>query len=133
MMLLGTKEESIVAHLDGTIGTKYTHQDIHNQSFNIMSRHVLLSKLGTIRKNVFFSIMADEYITKKEQFSFCICTVDDNLEVKEDFLGFYHLENIKSATVVNAIKDILLSFNLSLQHCRGQTYDGASNMMEKKV
>ena len=54
MMLLGTKEESIVAHLDGTIGTKYTHQDIHNQLLNIMSRHVLLSKLETIRKNVFF-------------------------------------------------------------------------------
>ena len=72
MMLLGTKEESIVAHLDGTIGTKYTHQDIHNQSLNIMSRHVLLSKLGTIRKNVFFLIMVDEYtdITKKEQFPF---------------------------------------------------------------
>ena len=135
MMLLGTKEESIVAHLDGTIGTKYTHQYIHNQLLNIMSRHVLLSKLETIRKNVFFSIMADEYtdITKKEQFSFCIRTVDDNLEVKEDFLGFYHLENIKSRTVVNAIKDILLSFNLSLQHCRGQTYDGVNNMMGKKV
>ena len=81
-----------------------------------MSRHVLLSKLETIRKNVFFSIMADEYtdITNKEQFSFCIRTVDDNLEVKEDFLGFYELENMKSVTNVNAIKDILLTFNLNI-------------------
>ena len=81
-----------------------------------MSRHVLLSKLETIRKNVFFSIMADEYtdITNKEQFSFCIRTVDDNLEVKENFLGFYELENMKSVTNVNAIKDILLTFNLNI-------------------
>ena len=33
--------------------------------------------------------MADEYnnITNKEQLSFCIRTVDYNLEVKEDFLA----------------------------------------------
>ena len=78
--------------------------------------------------------MADEYsnITNKQQFSFCICTVDNNSEVKEDFHGFYELENIKSVTLVNAIKDILLRFNLSLQHCREQTYDGVNNMMRKK-
>ena len=39
---------------------------------------------------------------------------------------------MKSVTVVNAIVDILLRFNLSLHHCRGKTYDGASNMMRKK-
>ena len=60
--------------------------------------------------------MADEYtyIPNKEQFSFYIRTVGENLEVKEDFIGFYKLENINSVTVVNAIKDILLRFNLSL-------------------
>ena len=79
--------------------------------------------------------MADEYtdITNKEQFFFCIRTVDDNLEVMEDFFSFYELENIKSVTVVNVIKDILLRFNLSLQHYRGKTYNGASNMMGKKT
>ena len=50
--------------------------------------------------------MADEYtdITNKEQFFFCIRTVDDNLEVMEDFFSFYELENIKSVTVVNVIR-----------------------------
>ena len=134
IMLIGRKDESIIAHLDGSLGNKYTHHDMQNELLNIMSRHVLLSKLETIRKNIFFTIMTDDYtdITKKEQFSFCIRTVDDNLEVKEDFLGFYELENIKILRVVNAIKDILLRFNFSLQHCRGQTYDGASNIMGKK-
>ena len=65
--------------------------------------------------------MADEYtdITNKEYFFFCIRTINDNLEVKEDFLGFSESENIKSVTVVNAIKDVLLKFNLNLQNCRG--------------
>ena len=133
-MLIGRKDEIIIAHLDGSLGNKYTHHDMQNELLNIISRHVLLSKLETIRKNIFFTIMTDDYtdITNKEQFSFCIRTVDDNLEVKEDFLGFYELENIKILRVVNAIKDILLRFNFSLQHRRGQTYDGASNIMGKK-
>ena len=134
IMLIGRKDESIIAHLGGTLGNKYTHHDMQNELLNIISRHVLLSKLETIRKNIFFTIMTDDYtdITNKEQFSFCIGTVDDNLEVMEDFLGFYELQNIKIVRVVNAIKDTLLRFNFSLQHCRGQTYDGASNIMGKK-
>ena len=54
MMLLGTKNECIRAHLDGTIENKYTHHNIQNELLNIMSRHDLLSKLETIRKIVFF-------------------------------------------------------------------------------
>ena len=71
--------------------------------------------------------MPDGYtnITNKEQFSFCIRTVDDNLEVKKGFLRFCELENIKSITAVNAIKDILLRLNLSLQHCRKHTMEPA--------
>ena len=134
MFLLGTKDENITAHLNRASGNKYTHHDIQNELLDIMARHVILSKLDDIRKNIFFSIMADEYtdISNKEQFSFCTRTVDDRLDVIEDFLGFYELENIKSETIVNAIKDIMLRFNLELKHCRGQTYDGASNMMGKK-
>lgn len=59
-------------------------------------------------------------------------TVNDDLEAFEDFIGFHQLENIKSDTIVRVIKDILLRLNLSLDDCRGQTYDGASNMMGRK-
>ena len=97
-----------------------------------MSGHILLSKIEAIRKNKFFAIMADEYtnITIKEQFSFCICTVDDNLEVKEGFLGFYKLENIESVTFVNAIKEILLRFNLLL---RFNTAEDTPNYWENNL
>ena len=74
--------------------------------------------------------MADKCtdITNKEQLSFYIRTVDNNLEVKEDFLGFYELENIKSVTVMNVIKDILLRFNLSLQKTYKRTMDKRKNV-----
>ena len=74
--------------------------------------------------------MADKYtdITNKEQLSFGIRTVDNNLEVKEDSLGFYELENIKSVTVMNVIQDILLRFNLSLQKTYKRTMDKRTNV-----
>ena len=97
-----------------------------------MSGHVLLSKLEAIRKKNFFTVMAGEYtnITSKEQFSFCIRTVDDNLEGKEGFLGFYKLENIESVTFVNAIKEILLRFNLLL---RFNTAEDTPNYWENNL
>ena len=45
---------------------------------------------------------------------FCVRLVDGNLDVSEEFIGFYELDNIKSETVLNAIKDILLKCHLNL-------------------
>ena len=55
MMLLGTNDKRIIVHMDGTLGNKHTHHGIQNELLYIMSRHVLLSKLETIRKNFFFN------------------------------------------------------------------------------
>ena len=120
-------------HLDGKVGHKYNHHDVQNELLNIMGAHVLREKLATIRDRKFFSIMADEGtdISNLEQLSFCARTVDDDLYINEDFLGFYEIDNIKSETVVKAIKGILMRCSLSLDDCRGQTYDGTSNMMGK--
>ena len=38
------------------------------------------------------------------------------------------LPKTNSETIVKAIKDCLIRFSLPLSHCRGQAYDGASNM-----
>ena len=46
----------------------------------------------------------------------------------EDLIGLYSVDNITSATLALTIKDVLLCLNLSLSSCRGQCYDGASNM-----
>ena len=62
----------------------------------------------------------------------CLGWVDELFNIHEDFLGFYQLENIKSNTIVSAIRDALLRTQISLDNCRGQCYDGASNMLGKK-
>lgn len=134
LRLLGTKDPNIMKHLDGSVGYKYTHHDIQNEILNIMASHVLRRKLEEIRECRFFALILDEYtdVINLEQLSFSTRTVDEKLNVNEDFLGFYEIDNIRSSTIVGAVKDILLRFNLDLSDCRGQTYDGASNMLGKR-
>ena len=99
----------------------------------MMAFNVLRVKVSTIRKRKFFSFMVDEgtNVSNFEQLPFCVRFVDNNLDVSERFVEFYELDNIKRETNVNAIKDILLRCHLNLGDCRGQTYDGAKNMIRK--
>ena len=60
-------------------------------------------------------------------------TVDENFDKHEDSLWFYEVHNVKSGIIVAAINNIILRFNLSFKFCYGQIYDGASNMVAKKV
>ena len=74
--------------------------------------------------------MADECtdVSNKEQLAICLRHVDDYLVAHEEFIGFYHIPNIFSDTIVSVIKDVQLRMNLSLFKCRGQCYDGAGTM-----
>ena len=62
----------------------------------------------------------------------CFRYGDDHLEVHEEFVGLYRCENIAANTIVKVLKDSLLHFNLQLSRCRGQCYDGGSNMVGSK-
>ena len=65
----------------------------------------------------------------KEQVSICFKHVDTNsLEVHEEFVGLYETENTTADTLTKIIKDVICRLGLDLNDCRGQGYDGASNM-----
>ena len=95
-----------------------------------MANHAIRDLVSEIRGR-FSSIICDEYtdISNKEQLTSCIRRVDKELEAHEDFLGFYNVPDVGAETIVSAVKDVLLKLQLSLVNCRGQCYDGASNMM----
>lgn len=78
----------------------------------------------------FFSIMANECtdVANTEQFTTTLRWVAEGLEVHESFIGLYEVGSIDSNSLVSAIKDILLHLGLQFSACRGQCYDGASNM-----
>ena len=47
-------------------------------------------------------------------------------------MGFYKIPDIKNSTIVSVIKDIMIRFQLQFDKCRGQCYNGATNMLGKK-
>lgn len=111
---------------------KFTSHDVQNEVLNIMSNNVIRQLLESVRGNI-YSIMADEYtdVSNKEQLTFCLRWVTDTFEVMEKFLGFYEVRDTTSSTIVAVLKDILCRYQLDLNQCRGQCYDGASNMLGK--
>ena len=56
-----------------------------------------------------------------------------HLRVHKDFVGYYELPDIKSDTIVTAVKDSLIRMQLAQNDLRAQAYDGASNIPGKKT
>ena len=112
---------------------KYRSHDIQNELLKLIAHQILRDLTGEMRDS-FYATICDEYtdISNKEQLTLCLRWVDEIFNIHEDFLGFYELENIKSDTIVLAIRDVLLRTQILLDNCRGQCYDGASNMLGKK-
>ena len=101
MVFLGGQDKKIQYLLNKSQGNKYSYHDIQNGHLEVVVHHVLPEKLEEIRENVIFSIMGDKYtdISNKEQLLFGLRSVNEYLEVKRYFLGFYQLTNLKCETV----------------------------------
>ena len=112
---------------------KCTSHDIQYELLKLIAHHILRD-LTDEMKDSFFATIYDEYtdISNKEQLTLCLRWVYEIFNIHEYFLGFYVLENIKSDTIISAIRDILLRMQMSLDNIRGQCHDGASNMLGKK-
>jgi hypothetical protein len=137
LLNLLAKDDNILAEwlkcgATGT-GAKYTSHDTQNELICLMATNTIRELVSQIRNN-YYSLICDEYtdISNKEQLTICLRWIDEQLEAHEDFIGFYAIPNIKADTITCAIKDALIRLQLSLNDCRGQCYDGASNMLGKK-
>ena len=108
----------------------YLSPAIVNEQIKLMADSLLRDLLCEIRSAPWFAIIADEAtdIRYNEQMSIVIRWVDESYEVFEEPLGLIQVPKTDSSTLTDAIKDVLLRCVLPLNQCRGQTYDGASNM-----
>ncbi|XP_015270585.1 PREDICTED: zinc finger MYM-type protein 1-like [Gekko japonicus] len=102
---------------------KWISPTIVNEMLEIMAHNVLRTLAREIRKAVYYSIIIDEItdITTQKQVSFCFRIATEDMFVKEFFFGFYET----AETLSSVLNDILCHFDLSLDRCRGQCYDGA--------
>ena len=109
--------------------SKYTSHDIQNEILQVMALRILRSIMVNIQSSK-FTIMIDETtdISTQEQVVVVFRWVDSHLVAHEDFVGLYVTNSTTANALVALIKDVLLRMNLKLENCRGQCYDGASNM-----
>lgn len=92
--------------------------------------HKILRDIAQQISGKWYTIMVDETtdLSNIEQMVLCLRYVDDNLDVNEEVIGLHSLESTSADIIMLTIQDILLRLNLSINNCRGQCYDGASNM-----
>lgn len=113
---------------------KYTSHENQNEMLEIMAHQILRKLLGLIQKSPFLAIMVDEMadVSNKEQLTLVIRRIDENLDVFEEFLGMYSLLTTNAQSIVTAVSDALLRFQIPFARIRGQCYDGCSTMAGAK-
>ena len=109
---------------------KYCSPEIQNEQISLMGLNVLRGLLSEIRNAEFYSIIADEAsdVSHKEQLVVCIRWVDNDFEIHEDPIELINVPKTDANTLTTCIKDCLVRCCLPISQCRGQAYDGASNM-----
>ena len=117
---------------------RYTSHQFVNELIDIMGLTVLRTLLKRMKEcsgPAWFSIMADEAtdINQAEQLNSSIRWVDDEYEAHEDPIGLFRVPDTKAETLFKVIKDLLIRCDLPLALCRGQAYDGASNMQGRRT
>lgn len=95
-----------------------------------MGLTVLRDLLNDIKEVQWFSIIADKAtdLSHKEQLTLCVRWVDKELSIHEDPLELIHVPKTDADTLTSIVKDCIIQFSLPISQCRGQAYDGASNM-----
>ena len=114
---------------------KHTGPENQNEMLEIMAHHVLRKILEDIRSSPFLADMVDEATDKsnKEQLTLVIRWINEDFVVSEEFLVLYCLSAIDVQSIVDAMKDAFLRFQIPLVKLQGQCYDGCSTMAGAKA
>lgn len=112
----------------------YVSPQIQNELINCCGDFITDSIISEVKEAKFFSVICDEACdtSTKEQMSLVIRFVDQNYNLREDFVSFVHCsEGLSGLSLSNVILKTLNKLGLKLENCRGQCYDGAGNVAGK--
>ena len=111
---------------------KYTSPENQNEIISIMALQVLREIASSIQKARFFTLTADEVTDAPTKSKLSFAYVAWMITCNDDFIGLYVVQSTQYDCIVHILKDAMVQMNLSLDNCRGQCYDGAANMAERK-
>jgi hypothetical protein len=108
---------------------------IQNELISICGKLICKQILDEVNNSEYFSLLADETadISGVEQLSIGVRFVDNELKVREEFLGFTPLEKCKAEDIAGAILSTTREvFNLDMNKLVGLGFDGCSTMAGKE-
>lgn len=109
----------------------YTSHEIQEELLKIIANQIRKKLLPN--PSAYYAIIIDETsdISRKEQVSFCLRWVDEDLQIHEHFLGFYEAESTTGSELFHLTTKIHKELNLNFKNLIGQSFDGAANMSGK--
>ena len=130
MQLLNLRSNDVPELKKWLTDSQYQSSNIISELVKTMGHTVLHEIIGDINKARFFAILADETrdISNAEQLNIVIRWVSEAYEVNEDPIGMVKVPKTTADILYKTILDVLTRCSLPLENCRGQGYDGASNM-----
>ena len=108
----------------------YSSKTIQNQLITIIGDQIRNSIIDEVKLARFYSILADEVSDAAglEQVTLVLRFIDHKQQIREEFVDFLEVERITGTVLADAILKAIQSYGLNICDCRGQGYDGASNM-----
>jgi hypothetical protein len=107
--------------------SQYISPEIVNELIKIMDQTVLRQILVEIKSTMCFSLIADEASDISHN-DISIRWVDNHFDIHEYALGLVQLPDTEAATLFSVIKDVLIQCSMPISQCRGQAFNGVSNM-----
>ena len=135
--LMAENDEVLRSHLQAPERRNATYLSPHSQNeiINIIGRDFIQKRiLCEIKDAKFYSILADEVSCHNvEQMPLCVCFVDNDCNIREEFLEFVALKRVTGSAIATAILGKLEEWQLPVEDMRGQGYDGAKSMSSDRV
>ena len=107
-----------------------------NELICLCGEEIVTGVILEVKESRVFSVLADEvrHCSNTEQTLFVIRLVDESCQIREESIQFRECESGTSGQelyfkIINVLRDL----GLEIGNFRGESFDGAGNMAEKKV
>ncbi|XP_063749493.1 52 kDa repressor of the inhibitor of the protein kinase-like [Eleginops maclovinus] len=137
LKLLSNHDEKLKQHLEKPKlkNATYLSPQSQNEMIDVIGKHMIQAKIvEEVRHAQMYTVLADEVTSHNEELMpMCVRFVDKDLNIREELLEICTLPRITGRHIASAIKDVLSHLSIEIADCRGQGYDGASNMSSENV
>ena len=129
--LVAKYDAVLASHLSESNKDKfYLSPDIQNDLIKCIANQVRDAILQKIKQSKYYSLIVDESrdFSRAEQLSISLRFVNEQCEIEEAFLCFESVPCTSAEYLYEVIVKNLKDWDLPLELCRGQCYDGCANM-----